>query len=432
MDVLLPFERLRKWGMKGGLAILDQGVFSGANFLLTILLARWLVPDQYGAYAIGFSALVFFLQLLFSFVLEPMAVLGPSSHGEDLSDYLSAQVRLYFIFIGVLGLIIASTVFIYGLIGQNSLLSSVLVVLGLVLPFLLFPWLMRRIFYVLGKPEISLAGSIVYLLILLLFVVSAKQVEVLTGASSVLIVASAGLLSGLFLVLFFRRNYGYGKKITVGKLFRENWVFGKWLVLSGILMIAAGQVQIYLAGTILGLEEAGVIYALQTLSQPITLSITAVTAVITPSLAADFARGDIDSLKKKVKLMTIVLAGLAMLFEVFLFFFRVPLEQIVFDGIFSNHVDLIPILGLCPLVASLFSGMQYALQAAKRPDALLFASLIWFPVSLGLGLFFIRSWGLWGGAWATVLGYLVLGVALAFLYWLWLVKRPNLKRPGAV
>lgn len=423
----MPFERLRKWGMKGGLAILDQGVFSGANFLLTILLARWLVPDQYGAYAIGFSALVFFLQLLFSFVLEPMAVLGPSSHGEDLSDYLSAQVRLYFIFIGVLGLIIAGAVFIYGLIGQNSLLSSVLVVLGLVLPFLLFPWLMRRIFYVLGKPEISLAGSIVYLLILLLLVISAKWVGVLTGASSVLIVASAGLLSGLFLVLFFKWNYVWGTKISVRDLLHENWTFGRWLVMSSVLVVAASQAQIYLAGNILGLEDAGIIYALQTLSQPMSLSITAVTALVTPSLAADFTRGDFFSFRKKVKFMTIILTSLAVLFELFLFFFRTPLEQVVFGGTFSSHVDLIPIWGLCPLIASLFSGMQYALQAAKRPDSLLFASLFWLPTSFGLGFILIRSWGLWGVAWSAVLGYLVLGVVLACLYWVWLVKPYTVK-----
>jgi hypothetical protein len=34
---------------KGGLAVLDQGLISGSNFLVGILLARWLAPAEYGA-----------------------------------------------------------------------------------------------------------------------------------------------------------------------------------------------------------------------------------------------------------------------------------------------------------------------------------------------------------------------------------------------
>ena len=37
-------------GGKGNLAILGRGLISGSNFIISILLARWLMPDQYGAY----------------------------------------------------------------------------------------------------------------------------------------------------------------------------------------------------------------------------------------------------------------------------------------------------------------------------------------------------------------------------------------------
>ena len=44
---ILSFDRDRikhkliPWAMKGGLALLDQGVFAGSNFVISILLARW-------------------------------------------------------------------------------------------------------------------------------------------------------------------------------------------------------------------------------------------------------------------------------------------------------------------------------------------------------------------------------------------------------
>ncbi len=46
------------WVTKGGLAILDYGLFSGSNFLLGVLLARWMAPEQYGAYALAFSIFI--------------------------------------------------------------------------------------------------------------------------------------------------------------------------------------------------------------------------------------------------------------------------------------------------------------------------------------------------------------------------------------
>jgi O-antigen/teichoic acid export membrane protein len=59
MDFTLIVTRSTRWGLKGGMAIVDQGIFSGSNFVLYILLARWLAPDDYGAYALGFAGILF-------------------------------------------------------------------------------------------------------------------------------------------------------------------------------------------------------------------------------------------------------------------------------------------------------------------------------------------------------------------------------------
>ena len=47
--------KLIPWAIKGALAILDQALFAGTNFLVNILLGRWLTPAQYGAFAVVYS-----------------------------------------------------------------------------------------------------------------------------------------------------------------------------------------------------------------------------------------------------------------------------------------------------------------------------------------------------------------------------------------
>src|SRR5579863_1711916 len=72
--------RAAPWASKSGFAVADQGFISGSNFVLSILLARWMGADQYGAYALAFSIFILLSLLYLSMVLEPMAVFGASTY----------------------------------------------------------------------------------------------------------------------------------------------------------------------------------------------------------------------------------------------------------------------------------------------------------------------------------------------------------------
>jgi len=265
-------------------------------------------------------------------------------------------------------------------------------------------------------------GSIVYAISLIVSVFIMRQLAGLTGISSVFMVALAGLISGLFLLNQLTSPVIPRENISLLEIFQRNWTFGRRLIVSSVLMVASVQAQIYITGSFLGLKESGVLYALQSLSQPMTLTITAITGLITPSLAADYARSDLKSFKRKAYSMSIALVSLAVAFELFLIFFKASIEYVVYGGRFSGYANLIPIWGLSPLITSLISGLQCSLQAAKYPYSFLIASVFWLPVSLGSCLALIRHWGLWGVAWSTVLGYLALGIVLSFLYWYWLLR----------
>ena len=39
------------------MALADQALFAGSNFILNIVLARWLSPNDYGAFGVAFSML---------------------------------------------------------------------------------------------------------------------------------------------------------------------------------------------------------------------------------------------------------------------------------------------------------------------------------------------------------------------------------------
>ena len=79
------------WLSKGVLAVLDQGLVSGSNFVIGVLLARSLGPEQYGSYALAFSIFLFLAAFHQNLVLSPLSVFGPSQYSQRTRDYLGAS-----------------------------------------------------------------------------------------------------------------------------------------------------------------------------------------------------------------------------------------------------------------------------------------------------------------------------------------------------
>src|ERR1700731_4323191 len=81
-------QKLFRWTTKSSLAVLDQGLISGSNFAASIMLARWLTPEQYGAYADAFAVFILLSLIYLALLLEPMAVFGGSSYPHCLREYV--------------------------------------------------------------------------------------------------------------------------------------------------------------------------------------------------------------------------------------------------------------------------------------------------------------------------------------------------------
>lgn len=417
MDVLLPFERLRKWGMKGGLAILDQGVFSGANFLLTILLARWLEASEFGQFAIGFAVLTFFIQVYTSFVLEPIGVLGTSNYADRLSSYLKSQVKLLFTLSIPLGVFLSTIVLLWRYLSDSISNSSPFLFATLGIPFVLFPLLMRRAFYVLQQPGIALAGSLVYFFCAIGGILVIKNLDLLSIESGMLLLFQSGTISGCVMLFLLQKSGAVDDEISLGGILSETWRFGRWLILSGFFIALATQSQVYLTGILSSPEDAAAVRVLQTFIQPMMLAFTAFSTLATPLISKDFTLGQYQSMRKKIYLLIFLPGIMAVLYECLLVYYGVTLNHWFFGEKYSFYADQIPIWGLVPFIWSLFWGGVIALQATKNPSTLVVISGTWAFFSLASGLVFIPVLGVRGATISIVIGFLAAFVSTWVLYW---------------
>jgi len=407
---LLGFEltanRVRTWGIKSGVSIVDQGLVSGAGFLLSFLLARWLSSEAYGAFAVAFATLLFLSGFHNVLLLEPMSVMGPARYSNQASAYLAAQLKIHKLLGSLLAGALLLTALLMKLLEANRELAMATAASAFALPFFLMLWLVRRMAYMVQRPAIAGWASAGYFLLTLFGLLVLHTRNVLTPTTAFFILGSAGLLS----VALPLRQLGMLGARTVDPcswraVAQENWNYGRWLVLSTALFSVAAQIQTYLAAGFLGLGAAGIFRAMQVPSLVMTQIVIAVGLLVLPSMSYEFGLGQLAQLRKKAVLASAFVTLLALGYAAFLALFAHSIEHLLYGGKYSGYVRLIPILGLVPVCTGLAIGFSMAVRASQKPHFDLVANAISAPAGLITAAVFIKLWGLNGAALSLVAGF---------------------------
>ena len=418
---LLGFEltanRVRTWGIKSGVSIVDQGLVSGAGFLLSFLLARWLSSEAYGAFAVAFATLLFLSGFHNVLLLEPMSVMGPARYSNQASAYLAAQLKIHKLLGSLLAGALLLTALLMKLLEANRELAMATAASAFALPFFLMLWLVRRMAYMVQRPAIAGWASAGYFLLTLFGLLVLHTRNVLTPTTAFFVLGSAGLLS----VALPLRQLGMLGARTVDPcswraVAQENWNYGRWLVLSTALFSVAAQIQTYLVAGFLGLGAAGIFRAMQVPSLVMTQIVIAVGLLVLPSMSYEFGLGQLAQLRKKAVLASAFVTLLALGYAAFLALFADSIEHLLYGGKYSGYVRLIPILGLVPVCTGLAIGFSMAVRASQKPHFDLVANAISAPAGLITAAVFIKLWGLNGAALSLVAGFAAYAAVFCWLF----------------
>jgi O-antigen/teichoic acid export membrane protein len=420
--LLLTPAKLRVWGWRSAMSLADQGLTSGASFGVNLLLARWMAPEVFGAFAVAYAGFLFVSGFHNVILVEPMTVNGPSAYSQRLPEYFGAQLRAHVILVGLLSALCLLAAGLLALLGPDGILPGVILAAGLSVPFLLLLWLVRRMCYVVQKPLIALQGSGAYALLLLGGTFGLRRLGWLNSTTAFLWMACCSLLASVFILRRLGVPFGLVSSkghISLKQLLSENWVYGRWLTLTTALSWISVQVQTLLAAGFLGLVGAGILRAVQLPSLAMTQIAAATTLIVLPSMSQELGRGNYDRLRKKAVLSTAFLTALGTLFVVGLFLFAAPLEKLLYGGKYASYARLIAVLGLVPLFTGFSSCLSLALRILLKSHFELLAYLLSAVTALVLALLLMPRWGLQGAA-ASIVGstaVLAIAVLACFLKW---------------
>jgi len=411
------------WGLRAGIAILDQTVFSGSNFVLNILLARWLVPEYYGAFSLSFAIYLFFSGFHNALILEPMSVLGLAKYSHLLKKYLAGQFFIHVIVAGLSGLfilIIGLVLLFFHLVDQ--VLSLFIIGTGIFLPLMLLMWLARRSCYISGRPQWALISSLVYSCILIFGAFFLHNQERPASPLHWYLLIGVASLSGSLLIYVNPEIVAFINPHWLPWL-REQWSFGKWIVLAAFLNFAGTQIQLFVVATHLGLDQAGAFRALQNFMLPMMQILTAVSTLMIPAISLEFGRQNFHQMNSKAMQVVVGLTAVSFVYLATLFIFAKPAEQLLYNGKFSEFTSLIPLIGLVPFITAMEIGFSLVVRSLQRPAYYAVSTGAMASAGIIFGSILVNIWDVRGAVCSTIIVALVSLVVNAWFYQKWFMPK---------
>lgn len=403
-------QGLGRWLGRGFWAVTDQGLFATANFVLNVLLTRWLTPQDYGVFTVAFAVFLFFGTFHSALLTEPMLILGPGRYKSRLSEYLDILLygHLGLVALGSLLLVLASLGF---RLSGSSAFSLALLGLAPAGSFILFLWLMRQACYVRFEPHLAALGGVLYMALMVAGVYALYLCEWLSAVSALGVMGFSSLAAGMWLAM--RLHIDWPPLVSKGlfrEVFRDHWDYGRWATASEALTWIPGNISYLLLPAWGGLEASAAFKAFMNLIMPILHANTALSALLAPTLVR--ARRD-GGFGRLVRLALALYTLGAALYLVLLGLFYHQLVTWLYRGQYREYANLLWFLGFSLLITGAVTVLGTALRALERPDRVFWAYLFTTVVALTLGLGFIAAWGVVGAG----VGFLLLTAVKALAMW---------------
>jgi O-antigen/teichoic acid export membrane protein len=403
-----------RWLGKGSLAVLDQGLISGSNFLIGVLLARWLAPQAYGAYALAFSIFLFLAGFHNALFLEPMSVFGPASYGKCLPAYLGKLLRLHFVLafflagLGVAGIAVLHT------FTPDRALTPALWGVCLATPLILFFWLCRRAAYLRLAPGLAAAGASAYCFVLVGLLLLIKSLGRLSGFTAFLAQALAAAAAAILLLAALRSRLDSPSGPSSAAVVRQHWGYGRWVVATAFVYWLSGNAYYFIVAAFVRMEDVAALRALQNFTLPFSQFLAALSLLALPWASARFAEEGRVGFERRIRQITLLFVGAASAYFAVLWLLGGRIMAILYAGRYTSFAHLLPLVAAPVVVLAASQGSTIAVQAMQFPRDVFSAYTLAGVATIAAGVPLTRYWGLPGAALGILVSYLTFFVAVSY------------------
>lgn len=413
-------RKLARWVAKGGLAILDQGLISGSNFAISIALARWLAPGQYGAFSLAFSVFLLLSYVYQSLLSEPQGVFSGSAYSQCLRGYLKALLGIQAM-VTIFGIVLlgGSAAVVY-FMGKADGLPGALAGVAIASPCILFFWLLRRAYYMNLAPARAAVGALIYCALVAGGLLLAYKETLVSPFSAYLMMAIGALGAGFYLLSQVNKALPSDtvKAPTAGEAWHKHWEYGRWALAVSVVTWIPYYMYYPLVSAFNGMAQAGQLRALMNLSLPMEQSYTALSILFLPYAARVCREKGIAASGPLVRRITLLFVVGAVAYWAVLIPFKGFVFHVLYGGRYTEVEHLIPYVALGTTMWAAAFGPAILLRAIESPDSIFYARVVASVLSLLVGVPATKLFGLWG-----VVGSIIVANFAAFLISMYILHR---------
>jgi len=406
------------------IVFVDQAMVSGINFLLGILLVRWLGLEEYGVFALCWMVVLFAMSLGMAFVSKPMLSIAPSM---GLSEKRSYFQELHFFHIVLSVLIVAISFAGKGLTTYffEKEIVAVVPILGALIATQLLHDFYRKMYFSNGNSiQAMLLDSILYpgQIIVLLYFYFNDQLTLATAILSILIANICSVLMGAASM-----GVQIPSKIGLKKTMARHFEFSKWLLGTAMLQWLSGNYFIIAAASILGPIAVGAVRMVQNimgLCHVLFLAMENFLPVEAARLYKDTDKHTVwDYLKKISWKFGAGFSGILLLVVLF----SAPLLQLLYGEESAPYAYIVNIY--CVLYIFVFAGhpFRFLLRTIEQTKPMFIAYVLSTVFSLLLAFPIIRYFEMNGLLAGLIITQLI--ALFTYIYYTnYYLKQPDLKK----
>jgi O-antigen/teichoic acid export membrane protein len=394
----------------GLLALVDQSLISGTNFVTTVLVANAVGLNAFGQFALASMVLMFANGIQASIITEPQSVIGASKSKTLYAKYVSSVGVLQLCFALLVSLLILVATLIARIVDWNSTLLIALLPAAVAWQIQEFT---RRVLYARGLIQEALKNDVMSYGGQAIGVIVLWRTNHLTGALALLVLAATSTVGCVIGMWQIRSLLESSVQLEmVRSTIRDHWQFGKWLVGSTILNWTSAQIYPVFIAAFVGVAATGAMRAMLTIVGPSQVLLFAMGSLLTPVVAGINIDGGVTAVNAFARRLIVITSPLILLFCISVSVFSRPLVEIVYGREYVEYSWILIFLSVFYLMLYVQTILSLCLRAVEATTQI-FVGYFWSTsIVMTVGLLAVYTVGLWGASIGLVIHGVIMNVAL--------------------
>jgi O-antigen/teichoic acid export membrane protein len=285
------------------LIFLDQVVVSAGNFLISIIILRFLGLEVFGIFSFYWLFLLLIYGLQISYIISPMLTNAPKQQDSTINYFYGGVFFQQLIFTLLIFFIIFFSLIFLGNFSLDYQIEDYYLQFSLSIVSTQLHQFIRRLLLIKKLYHRALFNDFITYFSLIICLFYFNFLDLLT-LEYVWWIIFYTFLFGFIInsLVIFSLDYRFKNSYEAIK---ENWIIGKWLLLTSLTQWFAGNLWLVNAGLILGPYIFGIIRACQTLLNILNIIFQSIENFIPGEASKKFTSGGIKEMENYLRKFTI-------------------------------------------------------------------------------------------------------------------------------